>query len=1388
MPEPPAPATGGGPASKLWSRRWFRRVTYLIASGAALTGLLAWAVTRPELDRWLIRQLDQYARRESGLAITAERLEIHPFQGRILFHRLSVGGDLLQAELLELDLEWATLLHSPHLRRILLQDPVLNLDRARLARIKPRPHPDNTANPEVRLDRLEIRNGQAHVREPDWGIPVGDFRFEVTGKGWSPNQLQVQAGVPGISLGEGPGAVRGELALTANVTDKQLEVEQGRLTLGPNRLEFKGGFQYLARTLKLAASGHLDLAQAQRLASPATPPTASGLLDFQGQVDGPLDQPAWSGTFQGTGLQAKGLALRPGNLQAVVRGNPVEIHLDRLGWVSPEGRLDASGTWTRRDGYLLKADASAIPLAPVAGYTRAGFLKDLSASFSGEAKLPAGLPKAPWNIPDLARLSFHGTGRFHQFGQPVGSLEVDLEHNQFQAPAVDLELPELTFHGSASGTLGRRGVASVEADASVETDAEDVAGMLKAWDIDMRDDAGRRVAMDMSGAARAEAGVSWSPAGGLQLKGAVEIQDPRWHGARADLLKAEVSIDRDVLRVTDIELDKGEGRGYGDLWLTWADTAPGAEQLDMCYRAFRLPVREGLKAADVGDLSLDGIGSGWVRLHGRFDRIVMEGQCVAEQGEVYGLRIPAASADFYMDIEGDRLRTTDVRVADSLANLGSAAGAPSGPLALVGSMDMDIKHETWKVAAKGAVDTRTLGFQGPDVQGQVDVRLEGPFTAPLGPTQMPTGTLLLTEGRITQDGESLDGLEGSASFKGGNLEASLGLAGKPARLLTLVARQLGADRMSGALQLEVAPETADTAQLAARLTDAFLKDARLRFHGQGDWSPAGLSWRGQMDQFEGQFEGFSLVQARPGEFAGTTAGMTVAMELEGRTVIAPGQGPAAGKGLPSPPGPWRGRELAATSIGLHGRLPFSGTAPLALKLAGTSNLANLKTILDRVVQPGQYSLLADLHPEGSAQFDLNLGGSLAETTLDGSLTLKGGRAVVHSYPISIENLDFTAQFKGRDIIIPRDTPLTGNVAQGALTAWGQMTWRLGGISAYDLHTSLEDFQLRDLPDGFELQGSLDANLKGSDQDGGLLSGSIWAKRTLYRTEINLTDLILANALGGSSRLSVLDPSDPLARIDLDLELHLAEPWELDTNLLKLQGRPRGPFWIRGNLIQPGLKGRMELLPGGRLTNLFPAGDIVIERGTVDFADPTFFNPNFDVQGQIDIPPYLVTLGISGTLDALQARPFSTPSLRQDEIFAILIDPAAVTLVGGAPSSSTQSVMNTGLASTSSGLLTSLALANFQEQLRKALSLDRVSVALRAGVGTPETSITLGKTVNLFGYHTPLVFTHDKAGEVTTISGQVEWRFGDFVFRLGASQSTADSLAPSGEIRHTWSPR
>ena len=106
-------------------------------------------------------------------------------------------------------------------------------------------------------------------------------------------------------------------------------------------------------------------------------------------------------------------------------------------------------------------------------------------------------------------------------------------------------------------------------------------------------------------------------------------------------------------------------------------------------------------------------------------------------------------------------------------------------------------------------------------------------------------------------------------------------------------------------------------------------------------------------------------------------------------------------------------------------------------------------------------------------------------------------------------------------------------------------------------------------------------------------------------------------------------------------------------------------------------------------------------------------------------------------------------------------------------------------------MTNLALANLQESLRRTFKLDRVSVALRTGTGTvsSETSVTVGKTLDLFGHRTPLVFTRQQSGETAnaTTSGQVEWRFGNLVLQLGVSESGTNGVAPSGEIRQTWSP-
>jgi hypothetical protein len=228
--------------------------------------------------------------------------------------------------------------------------------------------------------------------------------------------------------------------------------------------------------------------------------------------------------------------------------------------------------------------------------------------------------------------------------------------------------------------------------------------------------------------------------------------------------------------------------------------------------------------------------------------------------------------------------------------------------------------------------------------------------------------------------------------------------------------------------------------------------------------------------------------------------------------------------------------------------------------------------------------------------------------------------------------------------------------------------------------------------------------------------------------------------------------------------------------------------VRGTLARPGLKGKMALVPGGRLTNLLPAGDIVLEQGTIDFVDPNTLDPVLNLQGRVDVPPYLVNLSLTGNLNQLSVSPTSTPSLRQDEIVSLLIDPATAQTVGTG-SGTSQSSLNSGLASASYGLISTLAFARFQENLRKTLGLDRVSFAIRTGsTGTLESNLILGKTFTILDRRIPLLYGYRQAGEAVTHSGQAEWRLGNLVMQFGLSRTGTDPINPTGQIRYTWSPR
>lgn len=1331
---------------------------WTLASGAALAAVGSWSLGRPAIQQALLRLADRKVQEETGLALRADGLEFSPFRGRLVVRGLSLGDDLLRVGRAEVHADLLSLLgDSPRLHSLDLDGLALKLDHARLGRLRLKPRDPAAPRTRIRLGDLRIRGASLEVREPSWGIAEGLAVFDADGRGLGPNALELDLRSRALSLrarGEAR-AQPGSLSLHARLDEERLAVDGGEARLGAQSLSFQGAYAPPSRQFDATATGSLHL--------PGLPVPGAGLqgdATFRAGASGTLPSPRWTLRADGRGLAADRLPLRPGTLHLEAGGAAGQVRIEALRWDSEDGRLEGELAWRPGKRTTATLRGTGLDLGGLAARLRAPELRGLRADGTADLELPGD----PWVRPRLDALKAKVAARFTHGAAEAGGLEASLDAGRLDLGPLRVRIPDLEVEARASGKAGPRALSALDATGTVRTEAAKVARSLEAWGI---------VALDMGGRVEGSATLAWNPAEGLRLDGAGQVQAPRWHQATAERLEATVRIRGDELFVFDIRVDKGEGRGVGDLWLTWADLPEGSTQMDMCFRAFRLPAAEGLKAAELGDLPITGIVSGWTRLGGPFHQLLLTGDMRAEEAEVYGLRLPAAAANLELDLTGDRLRIPEFRIAESQDQLYGPEPGQGGLLALRGGLDMDLARGTWTGHLAGRVDSERLGLGWPRILGRVEGSLEGPWTAPFGPLELPTGRLQVGGLRVFLGQQSLEGLEASIRLDRGEFSGRIGVEGREVPLLAANAWDTGGQAVGG-FRLLLAPESAGTSSLARRLTDDILEDLALDLTGSGAWGSGGLRWEARSERLEARFSAFSLAQLRPGTLNGDGARAVLDLQVEALDATA-----TAGR---------------AGTVALSGTLPFSLTAPVAIRATGRSEISEVKEVMDRLLDLDPYSLLADMRPEGLAVLDLTLGGAFDSPRLDGFLNLERGRLHVKSYPQGIEDLSFSLRFEDREIQLLREAPLRGRFAQGDFLAWGSATWVPGdayvpgGLSSYSLQASLKDFQIRDLPEGFELQGDLEATLRGDDENGGILRGILKADRTLYRADINLADLILSNTLGATPDLSALDPDDLLSRIELDLDLQLEQPWQFDTNLLKLQGRAEGPFRVRGTLARPGLKGKMALVPGGRLTNLLPAGDIVLEQGTIDFVDPNTLDPVLNLQGRVDVPPYLVNLSLTGNLNQLSVSPTSTPSLRQDEIVSLLIDPATAQTVGTG-SGTSQSSLNSGLASASYGLISTLAFARFQENLRKTLGLDRVSFAIRTGsTGTLESNLILGKTFTILDRRIPLLYGYRQAGEAVTHSGQAEWRLGNLVMQFGLSRTGTDPINPTGQIRYTWSPR
>ena len=200
---------------------------------------------------------------------------------------------------------------------------------------------------------------------------------------------------------------------------------------------------------------------------------------------------------------------------------------------------------------------------------------------------------------------------------------------------------------------------------------------------------------------------------------------------------------------------------------------------------------------------------------------------------------------------------------------------------------------------------------------------------------------------------------------------------------------------------------------------------------------------------------------------------------------------------------------------------------------------------------------------------------------------------------------------------------------------------------------------------------------------------------------------------------------------------------------------------------------------------------MLERGVIQIIED-FRDPQLDLQGSLLLPGYKLNLGLIGKLSDLKIQAASTPALKRDEIFALLMDPDYATRLYSSTVSYTggtgyQVLTNQAYSTSGSSLFTSLILSNLQTRLRKSLGLDRVLINIHTGPsGRLESSYQVG--INVWDTAYPLILSQNQIGDLRINSAKFQWNFPFGLANLGLSQAAGYSIYPSGEVRFNWSSR
>ena len=314
-----------------------------------------------------------------------------------------------------------------------------------------------------------------------------------------------------------------------------------------------------------------------------------------------------------------------------------------------------------------------------------------------------------------------------------------------------------------------------------------------------------------------------------------------------------------------------------------------------------------------------------------------------------------------------------------------------------------------------------------------------------------------------------------------------------------------------------------------------------------------------------------------------------------------------------------------THLEAHGNIPLSGSAPMDFRASGNVDLHVIQ-IFDKKMESG-----------GQLKLNLTASGSHSEPHVEGTLEIDNGSLYTEQFPTGVENLNAKLTLQGKRLVVEQ---LTGNSGGGQVTGSGYVTF-LHGLG-FDVALNANSVRVR-YPEGVRTVLDADLNLTGSTRKANL-TGRVLISRLSFTNAIDLG--ALAGEVSGPS-LPELNPGFP-SRLNLAVHVESAQELNLASSKLNIQGSVN--LRAQGTAAHPILLGR-ALVRGGEI--FFLGQRYTIQRGDVNFNNPSRTQPDVNVLLSTTIDQYDIRVGLMGPIDRLRTNYSSDPPLPPADIINLL---------------------------------------------------------------------------------------------------------------------------------------